>query len=107
MHRNVRSDSPFLFVVEKMELQKETRSRFFVKVEQPIKVDIDGVRADGDVIEFWKSGAALTFKSLEDCQKWFDQYKENNFDFVPMQRVSKSFEDVQTKVSILIVWRGC
>lgn len=80
-----------------MELQKETRRRFYVKVDNPVRVDIDGVHADGDVIEFCKEGAEHTFKTFEDCQKWIEQFQKNKNEFAPLSRVSKNFDNLKTK----------
>jgi hypothetical protein len=75
-----------------MELIKETRSKFVVKVSRPVKVDIDGVRADGDTIDFFKTH----YKTLEDCQKWVEAYSKGE-GFIPRSRVAKGFENVHTK----------
>lgn len=75
-----------------MELERETRSRYYIKIDKPTKVNIDGVKADGDTVEFFKTH----YKTFDDCKKWLDQYSKSG-GFIPMSRVAKGLDNVHTK----------
>jgi len=86
-----------------MILQKESSRFYYFKVDEKVDLDVDGIKSDGKIIKFPKessrNGARFqrAFKSADQCTAWFNQYKANDMNFVPMQKVAKDIPHVSQK----------